>query len=109
MASTKQRRPRSFIVRLLRALAIVILIVLLLPYALAPVYRFVDPVSTLMVWRRLTGARVERTVVPINAMAPSLPLTVITSEDGRFCTHHGVDFQEMREALEDAEDFDDLR
>jgi monofunctional biosynthetic peptidoglycan transglycosylase len=108
MASS-QRRPRSFIVRLLRALAIVILLVLLLPYAIAPLYRFVDPVSTLMVWRRLTGARMERAVVPINAMAPALPLTVITSEDGRFCTHHGVDFQEMREAIEDAEGFDDLR
>jgi monofunctional biosynthetic peptidoglycan transglycosylase len=42
-------------------------------------------------------------------MAPVLPLTVIIAEDGRFCTHHGVDLAEIREAIEDAEGFDDLR
>ena len=108
MASS-QRRSRSFVYRLLRAVAIALGVVVLLPYALAPFYRFVDPVSTLMVWRWLTGARVERRVVPLSAMAPVLPLTVIISEDGRFCTHHGVDFEEIREAIEDAEGFDDLR
>ena len=42
-------------------------------------------------------------------IAPSLPLTVILAEDGRYCSHHGVDFQELRGIVEDAEDFDQLR
>ena len=42
------------------ALVIVLLVVLLLPYLLVPLYRFVNPVSTLMLWRWATGARVER-------------------------------------------------
>ena len=33
--------------------------VLLIPYALAPLYRFVDPVSTPMFWRWVTGKRVH--------------------------------------------------
>jgi monofunctional glycosyltransferase len=95
--------------RLLRRVAIAVGILLLLPYAIAPFYRFINPVSTLMAARWLTGARVERRVVPIAAMAPVLPLTVLVAEDGRFCRHHGVDFAEIREAIEDADEFRELR
>jgi hypothetical protein len=45
---------RSTALRLLKWAAIVLVVVLLLPYLLAPLYRFVDPVSTLMLWRRMT-------------------------------------------------------
>src|SRR5258708_20950758 len=57
-----------------------------------------------MLWRSATGARVERSFVPIERMAPSLPATVIASEDGRFCTHRGIDWREIRERLEDVDD-----
>jgi len=87
----------------------VLLVLLLIPYLLAPLYRVVDPASTLMLWRSLTGQRVVQTWVPLEAVAPVLPLTVIMSEDGRFCWHHGVDFRELRAALADAEDLDDMR
>ena len=42
-------------------------------------------------------------------MAPALPATVIASEDGRFCTHRGVDWQEIRERLEDVDDISAAR
>ncbi|MCW5684776.1 MAG: transglycosylase domain-containing protein [Pseudolabrys sp.] len=93
----------------LRAALGVLLVLLLIPYLLAPLYRVVDPASTLMLWRSLTGQRVVQTWVPLEAVAPVLPLTVIMSEDGRFCWHHGVDFRELRAALADAEDLDDMR
>jgi monofunctional biosynthetic peptidoglycan transglycosylase len=80
------------------------MIVLLLPYVLVPLYRVVNPISTLMLWRWASGARVERSFVPIERMAPALPVTVIASEDGRFCTHRGIDWREIRERLEDADD-----
>ena len=83
--------------------------VLLLPYLLTPLYRYVPPVSTPMVWRWLTGERVMRTFVPISAMAPILPRTVIVAEDARFCSHSGVDWQEIRDAIEDADDLDAVR
>src|SRR5204863_2435339 len=97
-------RSRSVLFRLVRAIVIAILVVLLLPYAIAPSYRVVDPVSALMLWRRATGVRVERTWAPLSATAPSLPRTVIAAEDARFCVHRGIDFGELRAALEDADD-----
>jgi monofunctional biosynthetic peptidoglycan transglycosylase len=36
-------------------------------------------------------------------MAPALPVTVIASEDGRFCSHRGIDWREISERLEDAD------
>jgi monofunctional biosynthetic peptidoglycan transglycosylase len=88
---------------------IVLVVILLLPYLLVPLYRVVDPVSTLMLWRWAHGARVERSFVPIDRMAPSLPVTVIASEDGRFCSHRGVDFREIRDRLEDIDDISAAR
>ncbi len=95
--------------RPVRIVAFAVLAVLLLPYAIAPFYRFGEPISTVMLWRWATGQRVQRDFVPLARIAPVLPLTVILSEDGRFCGHRGVDLQELKEALADAEDFDDLR
>src|SRR5262245_6662960 len=99
-----RRRPRRWLSRLVWVLALAILVVLLLPYLLVPLYRTVNPISTLMLWRWATGARVERSFVPIDRMAPALPITVIASEDGRFCTHRGIDWRELRERLEDVDD-----
>jgi hypothetical protein len=43
--------------RPLRAAIVVLGVFVLLPYILVPLYRFVDPVSTLMLWRWATGQR----------------------------------------------------
>src|SRR5713226_3767144 len=102
-------RPRRWLSRLAWALALALLVVVLLPYLLVPLYRVVDPVSTLMLWRWARGARVERSFVPIERMAPALPATVIASEDGRFCSHHGIDWRELRERLEDVDDISAAR
>ena len=90
--------------RIVIRVAIVVLVLLLIPYVVAPFYRFVDPVSMPMLWRRLTGARVERTVVPLDRIAPVLPLTVILAEDGTFCRNRGIDLGAIREVLQHAED-----
>jgi monofunctional biosynthetic peptidoglycan transglycosylase len=95
--------------RALRVVAVLLLAVLLVPVLLTLLYRFVNPVSTLMLARWVTGKRVERTFVPIERMAPSLPVTVIASEDGRFCSHYGVDFQELSAAIDNADDLSEVR
>jgi monofunctional biosynthetic peptidoglycan transglycosylase len=95
--------------RSLRAVAVIILAVLLLPYLITPLYAVLDPISTVMLWRRLSGARVERQYVPIARISPALPLTVIIAEDGRFCSHHGIDLTEIREAIAETDDIDDMR
>jgi len=94
---------------LLWGIVIVIAVVLLLPYLLVPLYRVVNPISTLMLWRWSHGARVERSFVPLDRMAPALPITVIAAEDGRYCRHRGIDWQEIRDRLEDVDDISEAR
>src|SRR5262249_7969289 len=100
---------RSGPARLIRGALVVLIVLMLLPYVVAPLYTVVRPVSTLMLWRWMTGARVERVWVPLTEVAPVLPLSVIVAEDGQFCRHHGIDIGGLREAIEDADDFSDLR
>ena len=95
--------------RPLRAVIVVVLVLLALPYLLTPLYALVDPVSTVMLWRQATGQRVERRYVPLSRIAPALPLAVIVAEDGRFCSHHGIDFRELRDAITEADDISDMR
>jgi len=84
--------------------AIAVLVLVLIPYAVAPFYRVVDPVSMPMLWRWFTGARVERIVVPLDRIAPVLPLTVILAEDASFCHNRGIDLAAIREALQHSDD-----
>jgi monofunctional glycosyltransferase len=95
--------------RALRFSVLAIVGLILLPYLITPLYSVVDPVSTTMLSRRLSGLRVERQFVPITRMSPALPLVVIIAEDGRFCTHHGIDLTEIREAIAEADDIDEMR
>jgi monofunctional glycosyltransferase len=90
--------------RIARNLLLAVLAVLLLPYLLAPLYRAGHPVSALMAWRWATGAPVSRQWIDFGAMSPSLPRSVVASEDAKFCIHHGIDWGALREVIDDAED-----
>src|SRR5208282_6706311 len=83
-----ERPPVRRLVVLLATIAVVLVLV---PYAIAPFYRFIDPVSMPMLWRFATGARVERIIVPLSRIAPTLRLAVIVAEDGSFCRNPGID------------------
>jgi monofunctional biosynthetic peptidoglycan transglycosylase len=85
-------------------LLLVLLAVLLLPYLVAPFYRAGHPVSTLMAWRWLKGAPVSRQWIDFTAISPSLPRSVVASEDAKFCSHHGIDWDALRDVIDDAED-----
>jgi monofunctional biosynthetic peptidoglycan transglycosylase len=97
----------------LRRVVILILIIVvalvLIPYAIAPFYRVIDPVSTPMLWRWATGARVERFPVPLSRISPALPLAVIAAEDGTFCHNRGIDLGAMREALRQSGEISESR
>lgn len=104
-AASQPRRRR----RILRRLLLVLCLILALPYLIAPLYRVVPPVSTLMVWRWVTGAPVERRFVALDSLPRSIPLSVLAAEDARFCLHHGIDWRGLREALDDAESWQGAR
>ena len=110
-AETQSRRTlaRPRLSRVLRLVAVVVLVLLLLPYLVAPLYRFVDPVSTVMVWRWVDRRAGRADVVPFGRMAPSLPRSVIASEDGQFCAHRGIDWRGLREAFDEADDLSEMR
>lgn len=89
----------------LRRAAAVLLVLLALPYVLTLVYAFVNPpISALMLWRALSGVGMDYRWVALKRIAPVLPVTVITREDSRFCTHRGVDWLAVGDAFEEAED-----
>ena len=90
--------------RLVRISLLLLLAVLLLPYLVTPLYRTGHPVSTLMAWRSLKGAPVSRQWIDFNAISPTLPRSVVGSEDAKFCSHRGVDWDALRDVIDDAED-----
>ena len=103
LPSLFRRRP------VLSRLLLVLLVLLLIPYLLTPLYLSLQPWSTLMIWRWITGARVERVWMPLERISPALPLAVLVAEDARFCSHRGVDWNQLREAVDQAEDLADVR
>jgi monofunctional biosynthetic peptidoglycan transglycosylase len=65
-------------------------------------YRFVDPISTIMLGRMVTGQTVTQKFVPLNRISENLRVAVVTSEDAHFCHHHGVDWGAMREVIKES-------
>lgn len=80
-----------------------------IPLVLSLAYNVINPPSTLMIGRWMTGERVERVWMPIEMISPALVRAVIASEDASFCSHWGVDFAEMRAAIEAADELEDTR
>jgi monofunctional glycosyltransferase len=90
--------------RIVRTLVLIVLLVLLLPYLLTLLYGAGHPVSTLMAWRWLKGAPVSRQWIDFKGIAPALPRSVVASEDAKYCSHHGIDWDAVRDVIDDAED-----
>lgn len=78
------------------------------PFVMTLVYGVVPPpISNLMVLRLFSGNGITKDWVSLDDMAPALAASVITSEDARFCSHHGVDWIEFQGVVEDAFDDDE--
>jgi monofunctional biosynthetic peptidoglycan transglycosylase len=73
----------------------------IIPAVLTLVYlpSFVHPISTLMLGRYATGKPVERRWIPLEEISPLLTRSVLMSEDGRFCSHFGIDLVEMKNVV----------
>ena len=53
----------------------------------------VHPVSTLMLSRWVTGEPVKRDWVDFEDISPFVYQSVVSSEDGQYCSHKGVDWE----------------
>jgi monofunctional biosynthetic peptidoglycan transglycosylase len=90
--------------RIIRILLLLVVAALLVPYVLTPFYRVGHPVSALMAWRTLRGGPMTRQWVDFGAISPSLPRAVVGAEDAKFCSHHGIDWDALQHAIDDAEE-----
>ncbi|WP_404947082.1 monofunctional biosynthetic peptidoglycan transglycosylase [Rhizobium terrae] len=99
-------RRRLFSGGLIRRAVLIVLAVLLLPYLLVFVYAlpFTRPVSTLMLSELALFRGYDRRWMSIDDISPNLVRSVMMSEDGQFCFHGGVDWNQMRGVVEDALD-----
>ena len=77
-------------------------IVMTLVYAIVP-----PPISNFMLLRLLTGKGLDKSWVSFEEMSPLLARAVIASEDARFCEHHGVDWIEFQDVVDEVFDDDE--
>lgn len=106
--SRRDRRKRGpgLLYRAVRLVLLAFIVFLLLPYILVVIYSadFIRPVSTLMLGERLGGRAYQRVWVDFDEIAPVLVQSVMMSEDGRYCSHSGVDWGALNTVIEDALD-----
>jgi monofunctional glycosyltransferase len=102
-------RPRGLGVRLLRAALLLLAGFYVLCLLLLVAYRFVAPPTTGVQAQRRVEAVVQgrdytkqREYVPIGALPVHVPRAVVAAEDGRFWSHRGFDWTEMRIAQREA-------
>ncbi len=85
-------------------------VVFVVPASLILLFRFLPPPFTpLMIERWWTGGPVDARWVPLNAISPNLVRAVIASEDTKFCTHHGFDWDAIDQAIAEDASGDRLR
>ena len=93
----RRRRVGPFLRRL--ALIVLLLIVFAPPLGVL-VYRIVPPpITELMVQRLVQGYGMDYQWRPLSQISPALTQAAVASEDARFCTHHGFDFEAMQKAM----------
>lgn len=107
-ALRRGRRAGSILpfARLVKLLAAIIIFLLVLPYGLVLLYAdsSVHPVSTLMLADRIAGRSFQRDWVAFEDIDPVLVQSVMMSEDGRFCSHEGVDWEALNMVIDDTID-----
>ncbi len=91
---------------LIRRIVLIAVALVVLPYLLIFVYAlpFIRPVSTLMLSELALFRGYDRRWVSLEEISPNLVRSVMMSEDGQFCFHGGVDWNQMRGVVEDALD-----
>ena len=89
----RQGRPRKL-------LALLLILIIAGPPLQVVVLRIVPPLFTeLMVQRLIQGYGWDYQWRPLSQISPDLAQAAVASEDARFCSHHGFDFQAMEAAM----------
>ena len=97
--------------RLLRAAALAAIALVLAFYAMAlcalVALRWVNPPTTAVQMQRRFEAWIHHSpyrkrfqFAPLSAISPNLQHAVVSAEDGRFYQHHGIDWQEVQQVID---------
>src|SRR5262245_10206588 len=98
-AGPHPRRSRTPLLGLAATLLFVVTVVL--PVGLIVTFRFVPPPATpLMMATTFSTGEISHRWTPLDAISPHLVRAVIASEDGKFCSHQGFDFEAIDKALD---------
>ncbi len=102
-ARRRGKRRRSRLRRAIRSVFVALLLVAALPFLLLLIYRAMDPpITTVMLLNRLAGGPpIEKDWSSLDHISPHLIRAVLVSEDARFCSHRGIDWTEVQNALDD--------
>lgn len=107
----KKRTKKLRAGRLRRLLTRVLVLIVALPLLLMLVYKapIVHPVSTLMLRDLVLARGFERQWVDFDDISPVLVQSVMMSEDGRYCSHYGVDWGALNLVIDEALDGETTR
>jgi len=88
----------------LRLMLMILATLILVPVVLTFLYSStsINPVSTLMVARFVSGKPVERKWVKLDNINAVLVHSVMVSEDAKFCAHNGIDYAALNQVIDNA-------
>jgi monofunctional biosynthetic peptidoglycan transglycosylase len=62
------------------------------------------PPTLNMLINKVSGTEIDYRPVPLSQISEHLVFAVIAAEDTKFCSHHGIDFEAIEDALAEAEE-----
>jgi len=96
----KRRRKGSLVGRIVGWIVKLILALLIFSVLWVLAYRFVNPPITFtMIGDMVAGRGATRDWMPITRIDRDMVRASIAAEDGKFCAHHGFDFEAIEDAM----------
>ncbi len=97
----RRRKGGSLIGRIIGWIVKLILAFLIISILWVLAYRFVNPPITFtMIGDVVAGRGASRDWMPISQIDRDMVRAAIAAEDGKFCSHHGFDFQAIENAMQ---------
>ncbi len=102
LTGMSKKEKRLFIGFLVHPSALILVGLVTVSILQVSIIRFLNPPATpLMVYRWLCGEKLDFRWRSLSEISPFLQRAVIAAEDQRFLTHHGFDWKQIEQALEE--------
>ena len=96
----KRRRSGSLVGRIFGWIVKLVVGLFLFSILWVLAYRFINPPTTAtMIGDVIAGRGATRDWMPIDKLDRDIVRAAIAAEDGKFCTHHGFDFEAIEDAM----------